>query len=128
MDIRLVLEDFLREHHYQLSIMAIHGFQQNGRGAIPLLIQSPSGVPLERHLLRFGVRKYRQAASLPRHVFEEEFYTRIQTYSPNSSGLLVFQLEPGPLSGYLEFQLAVAARVQFASQTLPVNWSALRPS
>ncbi len=108
--------------------MAIHGYQQNGRGAIPVLMQAPSGFRLRRRHLRFGVHTYRRADSLPLNVFEEEFYTRIQTYSPSSSGLLIFQYEPGPVSGYLEFELSVSARVQFASQTLPFNWAALRPS
>ncbi len=108
--------------------MAINGYRQNGRGAIPLLIQAPLDSPLHSDFLRFGVHKYRQAVSLPSHVFEEEFYTRIHNYNPNGSALLIFQLEPGPLSGYLEFDLAVSARVYFASQTLPFNWSALRSS
>ncbi len=128
MHIRRLLDDFLREHHHQLSIMAIHGYQRNGRGAIPLLVHVSPGYPLRRDLLRFGVHQYRRAASLPPDVFEEDFYTRIKQYSPGSSGLLVFQLEPGPLSGYLEFELAVSARVQFASQKLPFNWTSLRPS
>lgn len=129
MNIRQQIDNFLREHHHQLSLMALHGYRHSGRGAIPLLIEVQPGREPNGGLLRFSVRTYRRSASFPYYVFEDDFYSRIKIYNPRNRGLLVFQLEPGPLSGYLEFDLALSARMHFSIKTRrPFPWPTLRLS
>ena len=134
MGIRDILDDFFFYHHQHLSLMVVRGYQQNGRGVIPLhirMLDSPIPFKSNSHAnIRISVRQYRRANTLPKFVFESEFYSRIQAYNPNNTGLLVFQFDPGPLSGYLEFSLSSAARIyfNFTSPKLPFNWSAIRPS
>ena len=132
MGIRSILDDFLQQHHHHLSLLAVQGFRQNGRGAIPLhihLLDSPVDSRAGSHAnVRISVRQYRRTNTLPKLAFEPDFYTRSRSYNPNDTGLLIFQIDPGPISGYLEFNLASSARVYFASQKLPFNWSLIRRS
>ena len=111
MDIRKALDDLLQEHHYRLSIMAIHGYYGIGRGAIPLQITVMPFHDQCDDLVRISVREYYTPTD--NGTTDPDLVHQMQAYDPTDTGLLLFQVEPGDWSGCLAFSLARTAKVHY---------------
>jgi hypothetical protein len=115
MDIKKALDDFLQEHHYRLSLMALNGYYDTGRGVIPLHITIIPFHDSSDDLVRISVREYCEPSTLSAPAMDRDLQERVQTYDPADSGLLLFQVDPDAWSGYVEFSLARAAKLHYTA-------------
>ena len=108
MVVEKIFDDLFATKHIVLSAMALRGYKQSGKGAIPLLLEfSPSAD--DNYDVRMEVRAYQSTEYFHNMAPDQSFQELLATYNPTTTGIIVFHMMPMNRAGYFKFTLTPSA-------------------